>query len=185
MNLEEIKVNISRSSPKEVVFRPEGFSLNLNLYLVSISARVVKDNYYLDLSDFVANYNEIGQVFSENESLIPVLSEDLIKYINDLPDYTKKEKLTTKIKDIQKELDKKGFKRKLKKFQLTNVKTMMASNSMANFSVPGAGKTTDALAFYTLKKGSKRSKLFVISPINAYLSWKDDIKNCLGSRKKI
>ena len=46
---------------------------------------------------------------------------------------------------------------------------------MADFSVPGAGKTSEALAFYAFQKNSSNSKLLVISPINAFTSWDEEI----------
>ncbi len=47
----------------------------------------------------------------------------------------------------------------------------------ANFSVPGAGKTTTILAVHSvLKQLDVVNKLFVIAPINAFISWEDEIK---------
>ena len=54
-----------------------------------------------------------------------------------------------------------------------------------NFSVPGSGKTTEALAFYTFNRNNSQSKLLVISPINAFLSWKTEIKKCLNTPKDL
>ena len=44
----------------------------------------------------------------------------------------------------------------------------------ASFSVPGAGKITEALAFFAFHKTNQDSKLLVISPINAFISWDDE-----------
>jgi len=79
-------------------------------------------------------------------------------------------------KDINQLLSQLGFNRQLKDEQQRDVSKLLKLKHGANFSVPGAGKTTTILAVHTiLKKYKKVSKLFVISPINAFISWEDEI----------
>ena len=84
--------------------------------------------------------------------------------------------LITDIYDIQKILDKNNFNRKLTKFQNRDVFKLINLLNSANFSVPGAGKTTVCLAQYSiLKKLNVIEKMLVISPVNAFISWKEEV----------
>ncbi|MEM9358912.1 MAG: DEAD/DEAH box helicase [Pseudomonadota bacterium] len=55
---------------------------------------------------------------------------------------------------------------------------MVALPSAATFSVPGAGKTTEALAYFALKK-SDNDRLMVVCPKNAFAAWEEQIEICL------
>jgi len=69
-----------------------------------------------------------------------------------------------------------GFDRKLKNEQERDALKLLNIGHGANFSVPGAGKTTTILAVHSiLKEIGIVNKLFVISPINAFISWEDEI----------
>jgi hypothetical protein len=86
-----------------------------------------------------------------------------------------------KLDQLLKEL---GFNRSLKDEQKRDALKLLRLKHGANFSVPGAGKTATILAVYTvLKKYSIVSKLFVISPINAFISWQDEITDIFGNEK--
>ncbi len=80
-------------------------------------------------------------------------------------------------------LDGLGFgagKRPLSWSQVRNVRKMAALPAAATFSVPGAGKTTEALAFFFYKaRGSER--LLVIAPKNAFAAWEEQIADCMPS----
>ena len=82
---------------------------------------------------------------------------------------------------IQEELDKKGMLRQLTKEQKRNVSTLSRLNSGATFSVPGAGKTTEAISFYLLKR-DLTNKLLVICPKSAFPAWEEQFKECLGEK---
>ncbi len=70
-----------------------------------------------------------------------------------------------------------NFKRKLKDFQKENVCKLTQRNQGATFSVPGAGKTTEALAFF-FSTAEQADKLLVISPINAFGAWDEQLVDC-------
>ena len=81
-------------------------------------------------------------------------------------------------------LKKIGFDRGLKDEQKRDASKLLRLKHGANFSVPGAGKTTTILAVHTiLKHLNLVSKLFVISPINAFISWEDEIKDIFKQAK--
>ena len=81
--------------------------------------------------------------------------------------------------NLQSVLDSKGFQRKLKSHQVRNVAQLSRLSSGATFSVPGAGKTTEAISFYWLHR-TKENKLLVISPKSAFPAWEEQIVECLG-----
>jgi SNF2 family DNA or RNA helicase len=82
---------------------------------------------------------------------------------------------------IEAELKATGFKRQLKPFQLENLARLMRLPHGADFSVPGAGKTTVALANFALSKSRARAaQLLVVAPIAAFQAWKEDSVECLS-----
>ena len=71
-----------------------------------------------------------------------------------------------------------GFARRLTDNQARNVGKLVALPAAATFSVPGAGKTTEALAFFAYKaRGNER--LLVLGPKNAFPAWDEQIETCL------
>lgn len=86
-------------------------------------------------------------------------------------------------KGFKEYLIKAGFKRTLKAEQIRDAIKLLNLRHGANFSVPGAGKTTTVLALHTvLKQLGIVNKLWVISPINAFISWEDEIEEIFGKK---
>ncbi|MFI5798866.1 DEAD/DEAH box helicase [Streptomyces sp. NPDC051677] len=74
-----------------------------------------------------------------------------------------------------------GFRRRLKPFQLENLARLTSLPHGADFSVPGAGKTTVALAGFALSRArGDVEQLLVIGPIAAFQAWKEDAAACLS-----
>lgn len=64
--------------------------------------------------------------------------------------------------------------------------TMMKRS--ANFSVPGAGKTTmvyGTFAYLSSKEVEKVSKIVMIGPKNSFLSWKQEFQNVFGNKREL
>jgi len=78
---------------------------------------------------------------------------------------------------VQEQLALLGFGRELKDHQRRDVVLMAAQRNGANFSVPGAGKTTVALAVNLLT--NKDAHLLVVAPKNAFAAWDDVIAESL------
>jgi SNF2 family DNA or RNA helicase len=76
---------------------------------------------------------------------------------------------------LQNFLDGYGFVRSLTQEQKNNVRKMAGLPAAATFSVPGAGKTTEALAYYVTRRTDK-SKLLIICPKNAFAVWEEQIR---------
>lgn len=75
-------------------------------------------------------------------------------------------------------LGKVGFRRELSPEQIRNVGRLAAIPSGATFSVPGAGKTTEALASFFLK-AKDQDRLLVIAPKNAFAAWDEQVADCM------
>ncbi|MEL0101833.1 MAG: ATP-dependent helicase, partial [Euryarchaeota archaeon] len=79
--------------------------------------------------------------------------------------------------DVEEALNNANFSRTLFPYQMKNVQKLVSLPSGATFSVPGAGKTTEALAYYAVKK-RPRTKLLIVCPKNAFAVWEEEIENC-------
>ncbi|MDQ0885001.1 SNF2 family DNA or RNA helicase [Paenibacillus sp. V4I9] len=81
--------------------------------------------------------------------------------------------------DIPQRLKDLGFnQRTLKDYQIRDLSKMISLSHGANFSVPGAGKTTVAFAAHVLTRDDD-TRLLVVAPKNAFGAWDDVIKDCL------
>lgn len=70
-----------------------------------------------------------------------------------------------------------GFRRALKSHQVRNIRRLAALPAGATFSVPGAGKTTEALATFAYRR-QPGDRLLVIAPKNAFAAWDEQLKEC-------
>lgn len=81
---------------------------------------------------------------------------------------------------IEADLRAMGFtRRELKKFQLRDLSRLITIPNGANFSVPGAGKTTVTLALHLLTR-SPGLHLFVVAPKSAFQAWRDIVSECIA-----
>src|SRR6266498_977371 len=78
---------------------------------------------------------------------------------------------------VQEQLGLLGFGRALKDYQRRDVVLMAAQRNGANFSVPGAGKTTVAFAVHLLT--NRDAHLLVVAPKNAFAAWDEVITETL------
>ena len=77
--------------------------------------------------------------------------------------------------EVQVRLKKAGFvKRELRPFQMRDLRRLLALENGANFSVPGAGKTTVSLALHLLTKKPGQHFL-VVCPKGAFPAWREVI----------
>lgn len=81
---------------------------------------------------------------------------------------------------IEEQLKAIGFDRNLSAKQIRNVSKIAGLSAAATFSVPGAGKTTEALAFFFYRARADES-LLVIGPKNAFAAWDEQITDCVPS----
>ena len=80
---------------------------------------------------------------------------------------------------IETRLAEAGFtKRSLKEFQLRDLQHLLSLENGANFSVPGAGKTTVTFALHTLTRQTD-SHLIIVAPKAANQAWIDVVEDCM------
>lgn len=75
----------------------------------------------------------------------------------------------------------KDFRRELTNHQLHAVHHLNCVINGANFSVPGSGKTSIVLAYYSLLKTSDAiDAIFVIGPASCFEPWEHEYRQCFG-----
>jgi len=131
---------------------------------------------YIDisLSEFVLkrswvskNWNDTGGTYHIDDKTRRLL-EDAVEEVNSF-----KSLLEGPVPEIDAiEIDTSTYLRTPTEFQLRNIKHLLRMPSGANFSVPGAGKTSTALIVWSeLRKSQMVDKLLVICPRSAFESW--------------
>lgn len=81
--------------------------------------------------------------------------------------------------DVREMLRDGRFVRELRDFQLRDLGRVLSLTHGANFSVPGAGKTTVAYACYEAERRRGRvDRLLVVAPLSAYDAWIGEATRC-------
>jgi hypothetical protein len=80
--------------------------------------------------------------------------------------------------EIRERLLAEGFERELKPFQLRDLQRLLSLENGANFSVPGAGKTTVTLALSVLTREPGQI-LLVIGPKASFPAWREVVAECI------
>jgi SNF2 family DNA or RNA helicase len=89
--------------------------------------------------------------------------------------------LTISQEEITRRLTEAGFTRRaLTPFQLRDLQHLLSMPNGANFSVPGAGKTTVTLALHILTKRPDQ-QILVVGPKSAFPAWREVVDECIDS----
>lgn len=133
--------------------------------------------YFLSIKGFVGQYfsarhNQYRVVFTDNARSMPKTANDT-SYNTALALNARSEA------EIKAHLESIGFKRSLTINQLNNLKKISHLPGAATFSVPGAGKTTEALAFFFVN-ATDIDRLLVVAPKNAFSAWDEQLDACMG-----
>jgi len=80
--------------------------------------------------------------------------------------------------DIQERLKSANFVRQLTNNQKSNLEKISQLPGAATFSVPGAGKTTEALAYFFINC-NPTDRLLVVAPKNAFVAWDEQLDFCI------
>ena len=145
----------------------------------SIDQTVVHADVFLAELDVL---RELRQIYAEPIDLGPTLTEHLKSMAADRRARETAIAGGTKLRDLDDlddELRAGGFIRVLKPFQRENLARVLRLPHAADFSVPGAGKTTLALAlFAVLRHRRVVDRLLVVAPIAAFEAWKEETADC-------
>lgn len=133
--------------------------------------------YFLSIKGFVGQYfsarhNQYRVVFTDN-------ARSMLKTANDTSYNTALALNARSEAEIKAHLESIGFKRSLTINQLNNLKKNSHLPGAATFSVPGAGKTTEALAFFFVN-ATDIDRLLVVAPKNAFSAWDEQLDACMG-----
>ncbi|MDK8285861.1 DEAD/DEAH box helicase [Dialister micraerophilus] len=144
--------------------------------------RAARKNIDVIVSKAVLEYLKQCKYSIEQYKILgDVYKGDLVDFPNDKKDFYKEFSET-----VQSEVC-----RPLYEIHLRSAYFMYEMSRAANFSVPGAGKTAMVLGVFAYlnrenaPNNEKIDRLLVISPINAFDSWKKEFKAVFGSKKKL
>lgn len=90
--------------------------------------------------------------------------------------------------EVQARLTGTRFIRDLRPFQMRDVGHLLALPHGANFSVPGAGKTTVEYAVYEAERAAGRvDRMLVVAPLSAFDAWATEVDECFapGQRPRV
>lgn len=191
-NFSVIKVIYNQENLKGLIVPHDSVSestlLRLRQFSISVDPDFVfKKNNDIELSwsgtlrvlkEFIPLQKQLGFKFTaEGET-----KEKINTFLEQLKDVSKSRVALTLTIDedhLQQQLRTKGFtKRELKPYQVRDVCRLLSLRNGANFSVPGAGKTTVTFAVHLLTKAHD-SHLLVIGPKSAFMAWQDVINDCM------
>lgn len=83
-------------------------------------------------------------------------------------------------------LDSSRFRRRLMPFQTRDLCHLLALSHGANYSVPGAGKTTVAYATYECERMRGRvEQLLVVAPLSAFEAWATEATDCFADPPQV
>ncbi len=167
---------------------PEGVLIRLRQYSISVDSEYMfKRDNSIELSwtgalrllkEFIPLQRTMGFKFlAEGET-----KEKITIFINQVKEVNRsRNSLTLVISEfeVQERLKELGFsERELKEYQKRDVSRLLSLQNGANFSVPGAGKTTVTFAIHLLTKGQD-THLLVIGPKSSFMAWQDVVTDCM------
>ena len=121
----------------------------------------------------------------EDEVLLTENAKQIIRFTQELLDTPDTLREPATIEEIQSKLDREGWNsdqktgRPLSGFQMRNLISTSQRDNAAMFSVPGAGKTVESLAYSTVVAGGD-ALFVVVCPRNAYVAWENELSACLN-----
>lgn len=140
-----------------------------------------ENRIYVPLRSFLSLRRNIAQFLKNHHNEITVSFTSSINnkltIINQKSYNTALNRVLMNEDDIENRLNQAGFLRRLTDNQLRNISRLANLPAGASFSVPGAGKTTEALAYFFVN-ATPDDKLLVVAPKNAFGSWEEQIQDC-------
>lgn len=173
------------------------FQLYLNRYFLFennefILRRAVN---YQDIKKIIQSF----QTYSQKSYFKLIISHELEQYLIDkdmqiderynlgIDIKNREDWLEEKFEEFKNILNR-DMERKLREPQLWNAFHIVNMWRSANFSVPGAGKTSivyGAFAYLNSKEINAIDKIVMVGPKNSFYAWKDEFENNFGNKKKL
>ncbi len=157
----------------------ESFLRTMSSYSTAFQQK--DDQVYIPLRTFLSLRKNIAQFLKNHQEEIKAeLSSEIkekLTEINTKSYSTALKCLPVKEDLVEARLLESGFTRSLTPNQKRNVCKLANLPAGASFSVPGAGKTTEALAYF-FYNASDNDKLLVVAPKNAFGAWEEQIYDC-------
>ncbi|MCR5694874.1 MAG: DEAD/DEAH box helicase [Clostridia bacterium] len=162
----------------------QSFLRTMSSYSTSIQQH--GDRAYIPLRTFLSLRKNIAQFLKNHHDEIKAsLSAEIQGKLTDinLKSYNTAIRChSTSDKNVDDRLKTAGFVRQLTPNQKRNVGKLANLPAGASFSVPGAGKTTEALAYF-FYNASDDDKLLVVAPKNAFCAWEEQIQDCTNNQE--
>lgn len=176
------QVHIVNSSPGNKLWR--SLYVFISDYIPSAIVNYSELSITFPWRYFISIKGFIGYFLSAHRSEITVQFTDYAKkMMNQANDTSYAASLVLEhrtINEIKQKLESVGFIRKLTDNQLSNLKKISQLPGAATFSVPGAGKTTEALAYFFINS-SPSDRLLVVAPKNAFGAWDEQLDACISN----
>lgn len=144
-------------------------------FWIDRSEGAVLDENHINIP--LTNFNKYKKWLRDWETSKYSISAELISAIKEIMNEEKlfHDLLDNNVSPEIYDFDRLGLKRKLTTFQKDNVSRLLRMPNGANFSVPGAGKTTTTLVVWGAKRYEKVvGNLLVIAPRSAFEAWHED-----------
>ena len=214
--LDKLSIKFDFDEDKNLFYAKLGENVDLNIknyiYKIDIawlvnkieSNKIIFKNgiSYIKYKEIIDSFKEYSKLEREKGNTTFVYVENHLKEYIRKKDYKINERceLGKCIKEenrIENEIIKSSFdefckilddnmERKLKTKQLWNAFHIVKMKKSANFSVPGAGKTTIVYGAYAyLNKKKLVDKLIVIGPKSSFASWKNEFVLNFGNKKEL
>lgn len=155
-----------------------------------------RDLTYRDIEEIIATTNKQSSKHEFNF----IVTSRVENYVNNqkysIEEY-RKAGLTLKNQDSRWDEEFNEFKnivdnevsRPLVPLQLVSAMYMLTQKRAANFSVPGSGKTAMLLGVFAYLNSKRKrqpiKRLLVVSPLNAFMSWKEEFKEVFKNKKEL
>ena len=189
-------VIVNRLKYNKIDITDRYFQVYLNRFISLCDNKQIETrniNNYLDIKKLIDRLKE----YSMRKSFNIIISKKVQKYLeNQDMQIEKRRKLGIDIKNKEKYLDEsfeefrkilnEEMERKLRIPQLWDAFHIVKLWRTANFSVPGAGKTSivyGAYAFLNSKKINKVDKIIMVGPRNSFYAWKEEFEKNFGNKK--
>ena len=186
--------NIIINSPDEIIDSPY-FRVKLNRFLSDPKGRPLTLRDDLSVVDIRYFMDSLGKLF-ERQGYVLIIDDSLRTYIDTIDIHLKerrdvgldikehRENIMPGFEEFRTVIDRVMI-RTLRDRQLWDSYYMTVMMKVANFSVPGSGKTATTLGMFAyLKDIGKVKRILLIGPINCFGSWLDEYEKCFGDEPR-